>query len=1055
MKSELALGIVGQFSVLSALGSDYISLTLVNVKTGTAVALKDQHGMVSPEEYTTLQEHSYRELCEQTVQSIIADDYQESLMRALQLPNVLRELADKSEYSLRFDATFNGETHDFQIKFLHVRDTDYILMGCRIVDSIYTQEKLRGDRLEKAAADAAEETRQERARGDRLAKAAADAAEETQQERARGDRLAKAASDAAEETRQERARGDRLAKAAADAAEETRLERVRGDRLAKAAADAAEETQQERARGDRLAKAASDAAEETRQERERGNRLEKAAADADERTLQEKARGDRLEKAVADAAEENRQERARGDRLEKAAADAAEETQQERERGNRLAQAVVDADERTLQEKARGDRLEKAVADAAELTRLDKAAIRSGAKTLRKERMFLDVLCRDYTSVYYYDVDFDEMEVLKMVNTATAAPTAEPRRTINFAERFRTYCENYVLAEDRDEFRRVITRDNIVRELTKAPRFVYRYRVNAELDGHHCYEAQIVRVNQDVFDGAVLLAFHPIDEVVADEIARRRELENRLQEERESNEVLKAISWIYYGVFRIDLPSDTYRTLSCSDTLRELAGDEGKASEKMQQFCHKYIAEEYQTPILRFFDVSTLADRLQKVDTVATDFQAVDNNWHTARFIVKRRDENGRAVQVLYVASRFTEEQWREKNSISLAKEAERASQAKTDFLRRMSHDIRTPINGIIGLLHMEERFADDPAKRQECHDKILMSTDYLLSLVNNVLDIGKVESGELQLENQPFQLIPLLVNQLTILETQAADRGIDFHGGKEMSVIRHPFLIGSEVYLNRLLMNIANNALKYTLRGGSVTFYCTETACDGEYVTYEFICTDTGIGMSEEFQKHAFDAFSQEGKVSDTTYNGSGLGLSIVKKIVDQMGGTIELKSKEGVGTTFKITLTFQVDNSTHRTADGLYEVPVEVDVTGKQALLVDDNALNREIAEMVLGDFGLKITTVNDGVEAVEAFKASEVGHYDFIFMDVVMPRMNGLDATRAIRALPRPDAATVPILAMTANAFQDDIQQSIAAGMNAHLTKPLDKEKIKKALYTVMQK
>ncbi len=971
MNSDAVPGIIGQYAVLQALASDYITLSLVNVKTGTVIELKNTHGMVPPEEYAAQPEISYRDACEQTIDKIVAEAYRVPLAQAVRLPNVLRGLADKPEYSLRFDAELNGEPHDLQVKYLHVQDADHILMGCRIVDTIYTQEKLRGDRLEKAAADAAEETQRERARGDRLAKAAADAMEETQLERARGDRLAKAADAAAEETQQERARGDRLAKAAADAAEETQQERARGDRLAKAAADAAEETQQERARGDRLA------------------------------------------------------------------------------------QAVADADERTLQEKARGDRLEKAVADAAALTKLDKAAIRSGAKTLRKERIFLDVLCRDYTSVYYYDVDSDAMEVLKMVNTAVVEPTAEPRRTISFTDRFRMYAERYVQESDRAAFLQVFNRENIVRELTNAPRFVYRYRVDASLDGHTNYEAQIVRVNADAFDGAVLLAFHPIDEIVAAEVKHQRELEDNLQKERESNEVLKSISWIYYGVFRVDLASDTYQTLSCSDTLRAMAGDSGTASTTLRAFCHRYMAEEYQPTLLRFFDITTLADRLQNTDTVATDFQATDGNWHTGRFIAKRRDAAGRAVQVLYVASRFTEEQWQEKNSISLAKEAERASQAKTDFLRRMSHDIRTPINGIIGLLHMEERFADDPAKQRECRDKILMSTDYLLSLVNNVLDIGKVESGELVLENKPFHLIPLLVNQLAILETQARDRGIEMRGGQAMSVIRHPFLIGSEVYLNRLLMNIANNALKYTKRGGCVTFYCTETAYDGEHVTYEFVCADTGIGMSEEFQKHAFDAFSQENKVNDTTYNGSGLGLSIVKKIVDEMGGTIDLKSKEGVGTTFKITLTFPVDHSAHRTADGLYEVPVSVDVTGKRALLVDDNALNREIAEMVLGDLGLEITTANDGMDAVAAFAASEPGHYDFIFMDVVMPRMNGLDATRAIRKLDRPDAATVPILAMTANAFQDDIQQSTAAGMNAHLTKPLDVDKIKKALYMVMKK
>ena len=402
-------------------------------------------------------------------------------------------------------------------------------------------------------------------------------------------------------------------------------------------------------------------------------------------------------------------------------------------------------------------------------------------------------------------------------------------------------------------------------------------------------------------------------------------------------------------------------------------------------------------------------------------------------------------THVLYTLRLTSDQKRKEQNYIALAEEAEKANQAKTDFLRRMSHDIRTPINGILGMFEVADRHKGDVAVLRECRAKTLGAMEYLLSLVNNVLDIGKLESGELELEHKPFNLVELLSQQLSVVSIQAAESGVSFYGGKEFSVIKHRYLLGSPVHLNRVLMNLANNAIKYNRRGGSVTLYCTELFSDETSVLYQFVCSDTGLGMSEEFQKHAFDPFTQEGKQSLSTYNGSGLGLSIVKKIVEQMHGTVDLKSQEGVGTTFTLTIPFGIDpEGASREAPA----PAQrtVDVTGRRALLVEDNELNREIAEILLEDEGLRVDCASNGQEAVDAFAASQPGTYDYIFMDITMPVMDGHAAARAIRVLNRPDAKTVPIIAMTANAFQDDIQQSFEAGMNAHLLKPLNFDKIR---------
>ncbi len=388
----------------------------------------------------------------------------------------------------------------------------------------------------------------------------------------------------------------------------------------------------------------------------------------------------------------------------------------------------------------------------------------------------------------------------------------------------------------------------------------------------------------------------------------------------------------------------------------------------------------------------------------------------------------------------------REEQMRQAMNEAERANAYKTSFLRHMSHDIRTPLNGILGMLEIVKRYEDDPDKRSECRQKMLEATNYLLSLVDNILDMNKLESGAIELDEKPFDMIEVLMENVGLIESQAIEAGVSYCGGKELSIVDHRYLVGSPTHLNRVLMNLATNAIKYNKPGGSVCVYCTEQACDGKTVVYRFVCEDTGIGMSEEFQERAFEVFAQEHRESSAGLSGTGLGLAIVKELVGLMGGSIKLESKLGVGTRFTVDIPFALDLNHREQTVFSGAAP---DLSGKRALLVEDNDLNLEIAQVMLEDMGLVVDAARDGREALEAFDASKPGTYSFIFMDIMMPVMGGLEATRRIRKLAREDAQIVVILAMTANAFQDDVRASIDAGMNGHITKPLNGKSIESAI------
>ena len=380
------------------------------------------------------------------------------------------------------------------------------------------------------------------------------------------------------------------------------------------------------------------------------------------------------------------------------------------------------------------------------------------------------------------------------------------------------------------------------------------------------------------------------------------------------------------------------------------------------------------------------------------------------------------------------------------AKKAEAANEAKTEFLQRMSHDIRTPINGICGMIDVADHYAEDMKKQTECRAKIKEASHLLLELINEVLDMSKLESDEVILEEIPFNLNSISEEILGVIEQMAAEQNIRILW--EEKEVTHWNLIGSPVHVKRTLMNILSNAVKYNKENGYVYISCREIPSEQTAMTtLEFVCRDTGIGMTEAFQKRIFEPFAQEHAGSRTKFAGTGLGMPITKKLVEKMGGTISFESKEGIGTTFVIRIPFRIDTDRKDRTEA--EEKTETSIQGLHVLLTEDNELNMEIAEFVLRNEGTVVTKAWNGQEAVDIFRKNRPGEFDVILMDIMMPVMNGYEAAKMIRSLDREDAKVIPIIAMTANAFIEDRMRAKEAGMDEHIAKPVDRKLLVKVI------
>lgn len=812
---------------------------------------------------------------------------------------------------------------------------------------------------------------------------------------------------------------------------------------------------------------------------------------------------------------------------------------------------------------------------------------------LVREKAILESLCLDYTAIYFADLKTDTMEVVKQgifshsLDIEEALPAD---KKFSYRARIAYLRDHLLVKESCGDFYGNLGSEGLMRHLTEKETFTYRARTKGNREGNEYFELKAIRVHQDEAHFQIVIGLRPIDELVREEGRHQRRLEEALASERRSNEVISAISKIYWVIYLIDLEKDTCERIAAVGEGYQASGKVYAASRAFDDLWKDIVSEEYHGSMRAFVDTRTLAMRLSQEDTITTTYRAHTGEWRQARFIVKTRDEKGRAKDLLYMVNpidrakqkemqyqavmnalgqdftaifltdlrqdtiemirgmedmhiglrledvhhRYSEwiryacehlvcEENREEMAFLLSpahleaelllhktysvrchvhpnpagneyfearavlsqqdedhfeviighraldqiiheerkkqqqleealRQVELANKAKSTFLFNMSHDIRTPMNAILGFSHLLRMYKDKPERILDYTEKIEKSGEFLLSLINNVLELARIESGKSGIEESIIDMKELYESVGCLFENQMRDRQISF-----TRTLRTPqrFIYADKVKLQEILLNLLSNACKYTPPGGRVSFdICSAPAQEGIEL-FTTTIRDNGIGMTKEFLAHIFEAFTRERSSTESRRPGFGLGMGIAKKLTELMGGTIAVESEPGKGTTFTVRIP-------HRIAKGPEEAfPAEdsalpnTALQGRRILLAEDNDLNAEIAEELLKEAGLLVERAKDGIECLAMLEKREPLWYDLILMDIQMPNMDGYKATTIIRRLEDPELSKIPIIAMTANAFAEDKAKAIALGMNAHVAKPIDMKELKRVMEDVLGK
>ena len=597
------------------------------------------------------------------------------------------------------------------------------------------------------------------------------------------------------------------------------------------------------------------------------------------------------------------------------------------------------------------------------------------------------------------------------------------------------YISQYVIPQDQERLRVATKKDYVLVQLRTKQKFSVRYQVKDSFYGLKHLEFHFSATENTEEENCAIFALRDINAVVEQE-------EKYKQKARQSLEDI--LEGARTGIWTIELEEGCPPKMYTDRTMQLLLGvPEEIKPEECYQHWFKNIEPDY---------VEMVQESVREIlETGRSEVIYPWNHPTLGKIYIrcggvpdKTFKKPGACLNGYHqdITDTMKARKKQEQAIIELLEKVRRANSAKSEFLSHMSHDLRTPINGILGMLTILEKSPDDPERQRECQKKIRVSTEHLLSLVNDVLQVSKLESGIPMAVAKPFDLHNTLESCITILSPQAEAEGIQLV--LEDVSLQHSRLIGNPLHLKQILMNIIDNALKYNRPHGSVFIRVNETACQDGTANYRFEIEDTGIGIGADFQKHIFEPFTQEHQGARTHYNGIGLGMSIAKKLIDQMNGTVEVESQVGKGSLFRITLPMQVDETWNMPPVN-ESLNVQSNIAGMCVLLVEDNEINCEIVEFMLKEAGAKVVTANNGKAAVDAFTISDPGTFDCVLMDLMMPVMSGYEATRVIRSLNRSDAKVIPIIALSANAFEEDIALAKDAGMNEHLAKPVDIKKM----------
>jgi len=639
----------------------------------------------------------------------------------------------------------------------------------------------------------------------------------------------------------------------------------------------------------------------------------------------------------------------------------------------------------------------------------------------------------DYLSIYQVDFDTDICEVYR------ENVKQKTDRDIWFENGYHTamerYISRYVAPQDQEYLRLVSKKDHVLAQLRTQKKFYARYQVKENPQGIRYMELHFSVTGKEAEKNSAIFAFRNVDAVVEQEEKYRLETRQSLED---------VLAGSRTGIWTIELEEGCPPRMYADRTMRMLLGvGEDIGPEECYQSWSSNIDPDY---------VDTVREAVQEI--LKTGRSEVVYPWmhpelgkiyvRCGGMLDKKFKKPGVCLNGYHqdITETMVTRKKQEQAIMELLEKVRRANSAKSEFLSSMSHDLRTPINGIMGMLTIMDSCQDDPEKQRECREKIRVSAEHLLSLVNDVLLVSKLESGSSEKVEEPFDLRDALEDCVTILSAQAEEAGVRLV--VEEVELRHSRLFGDPLHLKQILINILDNAIKYNRRDGSVFIRVREAAGGDKTAEYQFLIEDTGIGISDDFKKQIFEPFTQEHQGARTHYSGIGLGLSIVKKLVDQMGGSIEVDSQLGRGSVFRVTLPLRIDTNWNMppVAEGRN---IRFDIAGMRILLVEDNEINCEIVEFILEKAGAAVVTAQNGKVAVDTFAASAPGTFDCVIMDLMMPVMSGFEATRVIRGMDRPDAGTVPIIALSANAFEEDVAMAKDAGMDEHLAKPVDINKL----------
>ena len=645
----------------------------------------------------------------------------------------------------------------------------------------------------------------------------------------------------------------------------------------------------------------------------------------------------------------------------------------------------------------------------------------------------LQALSVDYLGIFQVNFDTDECEVYR--NSEKMDMDWGAGLVDGYQAAVGQYISRCVAPRDQKKLTAVTKKEYVLSQLRTKKKFYVRYQVNDNVYGLKHMEIHFSATEKAEEENSAIFALRDVNAVVEQEEKYKLEARQNLEDILEGART---------GIWTIELEEGCQPRMYTNRVMRMLLG---VSDEIEPEECYRHWFENIEPEY-----VEMVQEAVREI--VETGRSEVIYPWkhpELGRIYVrcggvpdKTFKKPGVCLNGYHqdITETMVAKGKQEQAIMELLEKVRRANSAKSEFLSHMSHDLRTPINGILGMLSIIEKSQDDPERQRDCRNKIRVSTEHLLSMVNDVLQFSKMDSGRAAEEEESFALRDILENSIALLDERAKERGIRLT--LEEIDIQHGRVIGNPLYLQQILMNIIDNAIKYNHPQGAVFVQAKEMSCRGDTAEYQFVVEDTGIGIGEEFKKHIFEPFTQEHKSARTHYNGVGLGMSIVKQLVDQMKGHIEVESQIGSGSMFRITLPMQIDGV--RDAQAVDEGQNETGtIDGMRVLLVEDNEINCEIIEFMLKDAGAKVVTANDGKEAVDAFAASAPETFDCVLMDLMMPVMSGYEAARVIRAMDRSDAKTVPIIALSANAFDEDVAMAKDAGMNEHLAKPVDMGKM----------